>query len=509
MQPRSGSRQGELFVRSMEPVIRIETTHPLVLLADEVDWTSLLERVESVRRRRNKSAAGRPPHLRALIGAMLLKATRNMTWRAAEDQIRHYAPARYLCGLTETDWSPDHTTLHDFAVLLGEEGVALVNEFTVRWAVKEKLASPTVVVADTTAQEAAIGHPNEMGLMASFVASVVLASRRAGRALGSLARRAGKALKAAGKKVWSYRLKAKDASKAAKDRMTEEMAKLVGGLNRAVGHALRGTEQGANRLRRYGKVARRKLSQLHQTMKQLLPQIRSWLRTGFVVPGKIISVHIPQLYSIVRGKVGKAVEFGLNWGMTQLQGGFVLARRAADRKELVDTKFVVEAVKDHQARFGRAPRAFAYDRGGYSARNVRALKKVGVKQVGLAPRGRAPSAVDEKTARRLAKKRALIEGSIGAIKSSRYNFNRPRARSLEMMGTSGQLAVLGFNLNKGASRVGRQAKSGPGRVMPKGASKVATKSRYRFTSKPPSTTTSTPTTTTDVNALLNYPTRCN
>jgi hypothetical protein len=272
----------------------------------------------------------------------------------------------------------------------GEDGVALINELTVRWAIKEKLASPTVAVADTTAQEAAIGHPNEMGLMASFVASVALASRRAGRALASLARRAGKALKSTGKKVWGYRLKAKDASKAAKDRMTEEMAGL-GGLNRAVGQALRRAAPSTNRLRKFGKVARRKLSELHQTMKQLLPQIRSWLRTGFVVPGKIVSVHIPQLYSIVGGKVGKAVEFGLNGGMTQIKGGFVLARRALDRKELVDTKFAVEAVKDHEARFGRAPRDFAYDRGGHSTRNVAALKKAGVKHVGLAPRGGAPS----------------------------------------------------------------------------------------------------------------------
>jgi hypothetical protein len=447
-QRRGGSRQRELFTRSMEPLIRIETTHPLVLLADEIDWTTVTERVEVVRERKLKSAAGRPPHLRALIGAMLLKATRDMTWRQTEDQVRHYAPARYLCGLTETDWTPDYTTLHDFAQLLGEDGVALLSEFAVRWAVREKLADPTVAVADTTAQEAAIGHPNEMGLMASFVTSVALAARRAGRALAGLARRAGKALKAAGKKVWGYRLKAKDASKAAKDRMTEDMAKLVGGLNGAIGRALRSAEHGANRLRRYGKVARRKLSELHHTMKQLLPQIRSWLKTGFVVPGKIVSVHIPQLYSIVRGKVGKAVEFGVNWGMTQIKGGFVLARRATDRKELVDTKFVVEAVKDHVARFGRAPRAFAYDRGGYSEANVRALHKQGVQQVGLAPRGQAPWAVDDRTARRLAKERALIEGSIGAIKSSRYNFNRPRAHSVEMMGTSGQLAVLGFNLNK-------------------------------------------------------------
>jgi hypothetical protein len=73
--------------------------------------------------------------------------------------------------------------------------------------------------------------------------------------------------------------------------------------------------------------------------------------------------------------------------------------------------------------------------------------------------------LDVKAARRLAKERALIEGSIGAIKNSRYNFNRPRARSVDMMGTCGQLAVLGFNLNKGAARTGREAAAGLGRLM--------------------------------------------
>jgi hypothetical protein len=60
-----------------------------VLLADEIDSTMVTERVEVVRERKLKSAAGRPPHRRALIGAMLLKATRDMTWRQTEDQVRH------------------------------------------------------------------------------------------------------------------------------------------------------------------------------------------------------------------------------------------------------------------------------------------------------------------------------------------------------------------------------------------------------------------------------------
>ena len=124
-----GSRQPELFERSKRPTIPIDLNHRLVLLTDETDWTELEERVEEIRMGKLKSAAGRPPHLRALIGALVLKATRDMTWREAEDLIRYYAPARYLCGLTETEWSPDHTTLHDFAVLLGEEGVRLINEY--------------------------------------------------------------------------------------------------------------------------------------------------------------------------------------------------------------------------------------------------------------------------------------------------------------------------------------------------------------------------------------------
>src|SRR5574341_1287756 len=153
---RGGSRQPELISRSMVPQIPIEKNHRLVILSDETDWTELEERVELIRMSKLKSAAGRPPHLRALIGALMLKATRDMTWREAEDLMRHYAPARYLCGLTETDWTPDHCTLHDFATLLGEDGTKLINEHVVGWAVDEKLADPSVMVGDTTGQEAAV-----------------------------------------------------------------------------------------------------------------------------------------------------------------------------------------------------------------------------------------------------------------------------------------------------------------------------------------------------------------
>ena len=180
---RRGSRQGELFRRSIRPVIAIEENHRLVRLTDELDWTELELVVEEIRRSKLKSEAGRPPHLRALIGAVVLRATHRMSYRETEDQIRHYAPARYLCGLTETDWTPDANTIADFESLMGQDGMKRLNEYVVKEAVDRGLADPRVLVADTTAQEAPIPYPNELNLMAAFLSSLATASRRAGGAL--------------------------------------------------------------------------------------------------------------------------------------------------------------------------------------------------------------------------------------------------------------------------------------------------------------------------------------
>lgn len=445
---RGGSRQPDLFPRSKRPTIPIEPNHRLVELADALDWTELEVRAEAIRAAKLKNGAGRPPHLRALLGAMVLRATRYMPYRVLEDQIRHYAPARYLCALTETEWSPDHNTLHDFIEMMGEDGTRLINEYVVEKAVEEKLADSKLMVADTTAQEAALPYPNEIGLLGAFLTTVAAASKKGGHALKDFVTRAAKELAAAREKVREYRLFAKNKTKAGKDQMTAALASLVERVQTKLGQALKAAASSSQRLGKYARMATAKVARLHETMKKLVPQIRYWLKTGFVAVDKIISLHIPELYSIVRGKVGKKVEFGLNWGIRRLKGGYLLATLAKDRRELLDAKFAVKAVKEHIALFGKAPRAYAYDRGGWSATNIAELKKLGVKQVGLAPRGRAEWQVRERVKKQLVSERAQVEGGIGTLKCSKYGFNRPAARSVPMMGACGQLAALGFNLNK-------------------------------------------------------------
>ena len=445
---KGGSRQAEMFRRSVRPVIALDENHRLVRLTDELDWTELEAIVESIRRSKLQSAAGRPPRLRALIGAVVFRATRHMTYRETEDQIRHYAPARYLCGLTETEWTPDANTIQDFEELLGEDGLKRLNEFAVKEAVSEGLADPRVLVADTTAQEAAIPYPNEMGLMATFLTGVCAASKRAGTALKEFAKKAAPLFETAKRKVREYRLFAQHKTKEIKNKMVAKMAALVDKVQRRLSDAIELAQAKQQKLAGYGKVAWAKTVRLHQTMMRLLPQIRYWLRTGYVAANKVISLQIPELYSVVRGKVGKAVEFGLSWGITRLKGGFLLATMGRNRQDVLDSKFAVRAVKDHIAIFGKAPRGYAYDRGGHSRENVAALKQVGVRHVGLAPRGRCQWEVEGRIKTQLMSERAQVEGGIGSIKCSRYGFSRPKARSIEMMGVSGQRAVLGFNLNK-------------------------------------------------------------
>ena len=446
---RRRGRQSELFQPSQRAAVAIEPTHRLVMLADTLDWDEILDVVEEIRATKLKNNAGRPPRLRALVGAVLLKATRDMTLREAEDLIRHYAPARYLCGLMDTDWSPDHNTLHDFEKLLGEEGVRRLNEYVVKRAVREKLADPSLVVGDTTAQEAAIPYPNEMRLMAAFLSSLIVASKHAGTKIKEFVRAGKDTFEAAKTTLRDHRLFAKTA-----DQRRRTIARMMGHV-RQLQAKLAPVMAIASpaRLKGYGIVAFAKVQRLHGVMKALLPQIEYWHRTRFVAANKIINLGMSTLYAVVRGKIGKPLEFGLNWGITRLKGGFVLAHVGRTKTEVVDSRYVVKSVEECVRLFGKAPKGYGYDRAGFSEANVEKLQALGVKDIGLAPRGRLAWEVEGATKRRLVSERTRVEASIGTVKCPRYGFNRPRARSEEMMKHCGQRALLGFNLNRLVTRL--------------------------------------------------------
>jgi hypothetical protein len=137
------------------------------------------------------------------------------------------------------------------------------------------------------------------------------------------------------------------------------------------------------------------------------------------------------------------VEFGLKWGINHISGfamGFLMNSGNAS-----DKKFCIQ---EHIEMFGEAPAVFGFDRGGYSLKNMNRAKKFGVRHVGIAPTGKTPWSVSVRKAEEIRRERAQVEGTIGVLKSRKYRFNKPDARSTRSMETYGHRSFLGFNLCK-------------------------------------------------------------
>jgi hypothetical protein len=394
-------------------------------------WPKLIEIAQDIRASKVKALVGPDPHYRELLGAIALMSVRQITYRQAEDLIAHYAPARYLCNLMDSPWNPDHITIFEFTQMMGPEGMEVFNKEFLLHAKDLGILDSSKLMADTTAQEAMIPYPNEVGLMKRFTDLAVGALKKVG---GKFLKIKGKAKEISSKVkslVQNSHLFAK--TKEQKQKVGKKLYHTVKELQDLIISVLAKGE------RRFHGKASMEIERLSKLMETLLPQILFFLETGFVASKKIIHLQMSELYSIVRGKAGKAgksVEFGLKWGIGHIDG-FVLGFLINNGVNASDQKFCIESIKEHIQLFGKAPKTFGFDRGGYSKANLRRAKKLGVKNVGIAPTGKAKWSVSERISEVIRRERAQVEGAIGNVKSKRYGFNKPNVRSTMAMETSG------------------------------------------------------------------------
>lgn len=400
-----------------------------------------------IRASKVKALVGPEPHYRELLGAIALMSVRQITYRQAEDLIAHYAPARYLCNLMDSSWSPDHITIFEFTQMMGPEGMDIFNKTFLSKAEELGLLDPTKLMSDTTAQEAMIPYPNEVGLMKRFTDLTVGALKKVG---GKFVKIKAKAKEIASKVKGLVRrshlfAKTKEQKRKVGKKLYHTAKELHGIIKSVLTRAER---------KLHGKSSM-ELERISNLMDTLLPQILFFLETGFVASKKIIHLQMSELYSIVRGKAGKSVEFGLKWGVSRIDG-FVLGFLIKNGVNASDQKFCLQSIKEHMALFGQPPKTFGFDRGGYSKANIKTTKRLGVKHVGIAPTGRAKWEVAEKMAEVIRRERAQVEGVIGNLKSKKYGFNKPNVKSTVAMEMSGHRSCLGFNLCKALRKLNNQ-----------------------------------------------------
>lgn len=419
--------------------ISIKEKHELVQLTDMAPWPEMIEAAQCIRASKVKALVGPEPHYRELLGAIALMSVRQITYRQAEDLIAHYAPARYLCNLMDSSWNPDHITIFEFTQMMGPEGMDIFNKTFLSKVKDLGLLDPKILMSDTTAQEAMIPYPNEVGLMKRFTDLTLGALKKVGGKFSSIK---GKAKAIANKVKGLVRrshlfAKTKEQKREVGKKLYHTAKDLHGMIKSVLSNAER---------RLHGKASM-EIERLSNLMDTLFPQILFFLETGFVASKKIIHLQMSELYSIVRGKAGKSVEFGLKWGISRVDG-FVLGFLIKNGINASDQKFCLQSIKEHITLFGMPPKTFGFDRGGYSKANIKKAKKLGVKNVGIAPNGKAKWSVSEKMSEVIRRERAQVEGVIGNLKSKKYGFNKPNVKSTRAMEMSGHRSCLGFNLCK-------------------------------------------------------------
>ena len=76
MNTTSRTPQRHLIPRPTTAQIPLGCDHPLVQAADSLDWEEIQRIAQEIRCAKLKNAAGRPPHLRATLGALLFMTLR-------------------------------------------------------------------------------------------------------------------------------------------------------------------------------------------------------------------------------------------------------------------------------------------------------------------------------------------------------------------------------------------------------------------------------------------------
>jgi transposase, IS5 family len=433
-----------------------------------LDDDEIVDRVrdDMARRSPRSRSRGRPSTPVELILRMLV-VMRLYGWSYAQAEyfVNDSLVLRQFCRVY-LEKVPDDTTLIRWANTIGPETIEQLNNRVVQLARSLEVTRGRKLRVDTTAVETDIHFPTDSGLLADGVRVVSRLLRRARAALGEAADELGEAFRS---RVRTVRKLSQQLHRIARRKGEQGRAALKAAYSRLIATAKRSAAQAKRVLNALGEQAdepgARRLAARFQA---LLPRLKQGIRQaerrvlkGDAVPAgeKLLSLFEPHTQVIPRFKAGKAVEFGRKIRLDEVEGGLVTGYAVLERGGGQDQPYLADALANHEARFGRAPRLLAADRGMASAENERLAKEAGVKQVALPHVGKAPPGrrAEEKGPRfkRGYRFRAGIEGRIHVLRRD-YALKRCPYHGERGMGRWVGWGVLAHNLS-------RVAEAGSGR----------------------------------------------
>jgi IS5 family transposase len=462
-----GEEAGVLVTRNLQPSL-----WDSVLPVEVRRLSPLLEQVD---RWLDDEAFFAPfqPHFSALFGRpsipmevylrmMFLKYQYRLGYESLCREVSDSISWRIFCRLNLDDPVPAPSTLSKITTRCGEDAVVGLNEALLARADAAKLVRTGKVRADTTVVSANVEYPTDSGLLAhavTLIGKLVGRIKTAGGASRTVFR---DATDAAATKVHAIAAKLKLRTAEGKQEAQATVLRLTGELADLAQQAIDDAAAVLTNARRaLGRVAGRQRGRLHKAVNELSTMVE---RAAQVVAQgrkrvagdkiesatRLVSLHEPDARPIVKGKLGKPVEFGFKAQVVDNEDGVVLDYDVKTGNP-VDAEQLAPAIRRIRGRLGRVPEQTTADRGYGEAAVDRELEELGVQTV-VIPRkgkpGKARQDIEHSPGfRELVKWRTGSEGRISHLKH-RYGWDRSlvdgRARTATWCG----YGVLAHNLVK-------------------------------------------------------------
>lgn len=432
-----GIVQRGLFSKAKSVGVFVPEESKYRVLSERLPWKDLAEKANEYRSKHVNIDRGALLNLRLHLGAYIAQTMHGLTDRMTEEQVRYHAGVRLMCGLEGSTETIDHTSIETFRNTIGPEGAEALNQIIVKSAVLEGFTGSGLCSSDTTVQESPIAHPTEVGHLkniAEKLTGIGLSIRK------KLSRKLGKLSAEVQKTFTKIRLFTRGKGKG----VAEQKKKLSQGLRKTVARMERLVRGEVEKL---GNAAKGQYEQALAQYRLMLKQILHWMRTGYHLPGKLVSLWEGNARAIVRNKASRSVEFGRRWIITRLLNGYIIGKACAKLGGGSDARIMEEVLAHFEQIMGCNPKMVVYDRGGDGPKNHATLAERHIRHNGIFRKGKVSQpGLGRNTKLKARRERALSEAAIATIKSSRYGFNRPRARSTAGCVLKGHAAILGANL---------------------------------------------------------------
>lgn len=417
---------------------------------DQVDKLLQDETFEEPIVKRFNTQRGRPTvPVRVYLRLMFLKHYTGLSYEDLVPEVTHNLMYRFFCRISIEQKVPDATALMKITTKYGEEVINEINQQLIKFLVDKKLIKGRKLRIDTTVVEANIAHPTDAGLLYEGVKKLTKAVTRIKQACGKTTRQSTQQTR----KMKEHLLSIGKVLRRRTDDARKEVREITGKMATEARKVLERVERMARKLIPETAQDHKMIGNLLYTAKnvrKIIDQSEAVNTGNTKLTDRLVSLDDPDARPIVKGKLGKRVEFGYKLQVQEIEGGIITDYQLY-KENPCDKTLMDDAIRKHQDIFGKAPREISLDRGYYDSDNEKRAYEAGVKNVCIPKVGRKSKERAQfestRTFQRIKRWRAGIEGRISCLKR-RFGLNRSMLRGYWKTQMWSGLGIFAHNLRQ-------------------------------------------------------------